>query len=284
MTALTYAQLEGVWIAAGGDPSAAETMAAIAYPESGANPNAVQQGQPYATTGWGLWQITPGNSDPSIGTNQQLLDPFTNAKVAVAKYNASKARSGNGFLPWTTYTSGKYQRYLQAGVAPSTAGLNTNGATLSASIDTLAPGSSTTDTGSTSSSDPTCLVGWSGVSVPIVGSVGSFCLITKKEMRATIGGILILSAGVVALLATITLVKGIDLPKTAAPGPAVIEKIPTPATPTTTDTASSKPTTPSQPKVVRRQANVTPGRKGKPAPKAARVVARAALTAPVVAA
>lgn len=122
MAALSYAELEGLWIQAGGDPSVAPIMAAIAFPESGANPAAVQQGQPYATTGWGLWQITPGNSVPSVGINEALLDPLTNARAAVAKYNSQ------GLGAWTTFTSGAYKQFLQSGVAPA-AGSATGGAT-----------------------------------------------------------------------------------------------------------------------------------------------------------
>lgn len=113
--ALSYSDLEGLWIAAGGPANVANVAAAIAFPESSANPGAIQQGQPYSTTGWGLWQITPGNSVPSVGTDRQLLDPLTNARAAVIKYKAA----GNSFTPWTTYTSGAYRAYLQGGVPPN---------------------------------------------------------------------------------------------------------------------------------------------------------------------
>lgn len=106
----SYAQLEGFWINAGGSPALAPTMAAIAMAESNGN-NVVQQGQPYGSTGWGLWQITPGNSEPSIGTNQQLLNPATNAQAAVAKYNSQ------GLRAWTTWP-GSAQKYLRTGVQP----------------------------------------------------------------------------------------------------------------------------------------------------------------------
>lgn len=116
--ALSYATLEGLWILAGGPPAAASTAAAITYPESGANPDSIQAGQPYATTGWGLWQITPGNSVPNVATDRGLLQPFANARAAVAKYKAA----GNSFSPWTTYTSGKYRASVQNGVTPDLVG------------------------------------------------------------------------------------------------------------------------------------------------------------------
>jgi hypothetical protein len=77
------------------------TAVAITHPESGGDPSAVQQGQPAATTGWGLWQITPGDSS--------LLDPQANASAAFDKFKAA-----NGFSPWTTYVDGKYRQFLDA--------------------------------------------------------------------------------------------------------------------------------------------------------------------------
>jgi Lysozyme like domain len=114
MAAYTYAQLEAYWIGAGGSNASAPIAAAIALAESSGQ-NVIQQDQPYATTGWGLWQITPGNSEPSIGTDNQLLDPSVNAKAAVAKWKAA----GQSFSPWTTYTSGKYFQFLQGNTAPA---------------------------------------------------------------------------------------------------------------------------------------------------------------------
>lgn len=107
----SYAQLEGYWIQAGGPKAVAPIAAAIALAEDSGQ-DSVQQGQPYATTGWGDWQITPGNSEPQVGTNNALLNPLTNAKAAVAKYE----QAGNSFTPWTTFTSGKYLQFLQGNV------------------------------------------------------------------------------------------------------------------------------------------------------------------------
>lgn len=225
-TKLTYAQLEGVWIAAGGDPSAAATMAAIAYPESGANPASIQAGQPYATTGWGLWQITPGNSVPSVGINNALLDPITNARAAVAKYNASKKARGNGFLPWTTYTAGLYKRYLQTGIAPSLAGLSSvspaDAAAVAAGASAAATNSNSIEqgalntvnginsfVGSGTAGDP-CLIAFPGIDIPVVGTVGNFCLFTKTEARALIGGLLMGAGSLIGVLAVITLLRGAD--------------------------------------------------------------------------
>lgn len=112
--AMTYAQIEGVWIKAGGPPQVAATMAAIAFAESSGIPTNVQRGQPYSQTGWGLWQITAGNSVPTVGIDQALLNPLTNARAALVKYK------GGGFMPWTTWRDGAYLRYLRTGSGATT--------------------------------------------------------------------------------------------------------------------------------------------------------------------
>ncbi len=112
--ALSYAQIEGYWIAAGGPSNVASIAAAITGAESSFEPGAIQQGTAYCgsgsnKTGWGLWQITCGNSSPAqFGQDYQLLDPWNNAEAAVAKYDAA-----GGFSPWSTYTDGAYASHLQ---------------------------------------------------------------------------------------------------------------------------------------------------------------------------
>lgn len=64
---------------------------AITIPESGSDPTRIQQGQPMHLTGWGAWQITPGNA--------ALLDLQANANAAFEKYQ----RSGNTFQPWSVW-------------------------------------------------------------------------------------------------------------------------------------------------------------------------------------
>jgi len=108
---LSFAQYRQLWVANGGPGgSTAIIAAAITQPESGRRPGAVQANQPYATTGWGPWQITPGNSVPSAGIDDALLIPNNNAKAAVAKFKGA----GNSFRPWVTFTSGAYAQYLGA--------------------------------------------------------------------------------------------------------------------------------------------------------------------------
>lgn len=188
---LTYGQLEGVWIQGGGDPAVAPIAAAISLAESSGIPNNVQKGQPYTTTGWGLWQITPGNSVPSVGVDNQLLNPVTNAQAAVAKYKAA-----GGFGPWTTYTSGAYRQYLQSGV-PAT----TSGATPSP------PGQASTTGGSND-----CLIKLSlpGVSsLPFIGGAFSTCVFTKGEARALLGGVLMAAGGFTVAVGVLSVAAGL---------------------------------------------------------------------------
>ena len=108
--AYTFAQLVSYAEQGGFPANVAPTMAAIAMAESSGN-NVIQQGQPYRTTGYGLWQITPGNSEPQFGVDQAMLNPVNNAKAAYAKYQ----RQGLG--AWTTYKDGAYTKYLNGNPA-----------------------------------------------------------------------------------------------------------------------------------------------------------------------
>lgn len=105
MTTFTYAQLEGLWIDAGGAKALAPLMAAIATAESGGNSLAKN---PSGATG--VWQIL-GAVDPS--DQSQLTNPQINAKEAVLKYKSQ------GLGAWTTYTSGAYKKYLKGKVPPN---------------------------------------------------------------------------------------------------------------------------------------------------------------------
>lgn len=109
---ISYAQAEGLWIKAGGDPSVAPIAAAIVFPESGGNPSALNPTDNGGRqSSFGLWQISNGTHTPP---DPNWSDPLTNAKLAVAKYKGA----GNAFTPWGTYDSGAYKRYLQSGVTP----------------------------------------------------------------------------------------------------------------------------------------------------------------------
>ena len=81
----SYSGLEQLWVAAGGPPAVEAQAAAIAECESGGRAGA------YNPSGAsGIWQIlgVPFPGDP--------FDPFTNARMAVAKYHGA----GDSFAPW----------------------------------------------------------------------------------------------------------------------------------------------------------------------------------------
>lgn len=105
-TALTFAQLEGYWIQAGGDPKLAPTMAAIALAESGGDPTALNPIDNHGKqSSFGLWQISNGTHAPP---DPHWADPPVNARLAVAK------EKSQGLSAWGTYSSGAYLAYLQA--------------------------------------------------------------------------------------------------------------------------------------------------------------------------
>ena len=106
MTDYSYAQLEGLWINAGGPRDLAPTAAAIAEAESGGNSDARN---PSGASG--LWQIL-GNPFPG-----NAFDPATNARMAVAKWKDAPG-GGQNFSPWVTFTDGSYRAYLSGVVLP----------------------------------------------------------------------------------------------------------------------------------------------------------------------
>jgi hypothetical protein len=173
-TKYTYAQLEGLWINAGGSKTLAPVMAAVAEAESGGCSTAYNSGSPAS----GLWQIEPINSQYVPGGYGNVFNPADNAKAAVNVYGAQ------GLRAWSTYTSGAYKQFMNAGTTP----------------DTNVPGTAATTSAPTSTANPSScviLVPNPVSGVPIIGdlvSANGICLFTTTEARALIGG-LILSAG-----------------------------------------------------------------------------------------
>lgn len=88
---LDLSGLKNLWVKAGGDPAKADLMARVAYAESAGNPNARSP----TGEGVGYWQINPKAHGPGDWT-----DPLTNAKKAVALYNARVAHGGSGLEDW----------------------------------------------------------------------------------------------------------------------------------------------------------------------------------------
>jgi hypothetical protein len=108
--ALSYGQLEWLWINAGGSQSMAPLMAAIALAESSGIPDNNNYTDNGGTqTSWGLWQISNGTHDMPVAN---IDDPYVNAQQAVIKYQSQ------GLDAWGTYTSDAYQQFYQTGVSP----------------------------------------------------------------------------------------------------------------------------------------------------------------------
>ncbi len=125
---LGYAQIEGYWLYAGGPDGSdgghtdAQVAAAITGAESSFLPGIIQPGVDYCgpgadRAGWGLWQITCGNSVPKYGTDFQILNPWNNAEEAVFKCKQDMSAGFNCFTPWSTFNDGAYGSFLQ-GTAP----------------------------------------------------------------------------------------------------------------------------------------------------------------------
>jgi hypothetical protein len=184
MTVYSYAQLEGLWIQAGGPKQQAPLMAAIAEAESGGNSDAEN---PSGATG--LWQIL-GNPFPG-----NAYDPATNAKMAVAKYHSQ------GLGAWSTYTNGAYKAYLSGKTTP----------------DMNIPGSPTaTAAGASAAASADCLVGGTHVGLLFGAGPTLPCLFTKSNARAFLGAWLMTASGLVALAGTAVLGVAVGL-KMAAP-------------------------------------------------------------------
>jgi Transglycosylase SLT domain len=106
---LSYAALEQLWVAAGGPPAWASTMALVAEDESGGNAWEVN------SSGFtGLWQSgTSNNGFPDRPSQQALLDPLANAKEAV-----SLLGGGGGISNWGSGTGDNIGTAAQAQGGP----------------------------------------------------------------------------------------------------------------------------------------------------------------------
>lgn len=111
---LTMAQTVAYALQAGFDASAAAVYGAIAAAESGLNPTA-QGDVSLMNATWGPSvgepQIRTLRADTGKGTDRDIKrllgDPLAQAQAAL---NISD--QGRDWTPWTTYTTGAYQRYL----------------------------------------------------------------------------------------------------------------------------------------------------------------------------
>jgi len=200
-TKYTYAELEGLWIKAGGSKGTAPIAAAIALAESGGcsgDQNPTDNGG--TQTSWGLWQLSDGTHNQPV---PNVLDPAVNARAAVEKYKA------NGWSPWGTYDSGAYKAYMSGGTTPN---LNVPGTT-----GTMQQAKTTANIEPYSADS--CLFGFPGISVPVLGNVGQFCLLPKHTARAWIGAGLMLAGATIAIPAIVLVVVDVGLRAAGAMGP-----------------------------------------------------------------
>jgi hypothetical protein len=125
MAVLTHAQLEALWVTAGGSNATADTAAAIAQAESGGNTAAILNTAYPNLPGYrppsagalpeysvGLWQINE-LAHPQY-TTTTLLSEIGNANAAVAISNG-----GASFSAWSTFQNGAYRQFLTSGGTPT---------------------------------------------------------------------------------------------------------------------------------------------------------------------
>lgn len=117
MTVISDAQIAGLAKAAGLPNSAIAVAVAVALAETNGDTAAHNYNLATGDDSWGLWQINMlGPLGPTrraqfnITSNDQLLDPATNAKAMT-----SISHNGSYWGDWSTYTSGKYLAYLTRG-------------------------------------------------------------------------------------------------------------------------------------------------------------------------
>ena len=203
MTTLSFGQIEKLWTDNGGPAAWAPTMAGIAFFEGGNSTTAHNTTPPDNSVG--LWQINYygsllGPRTAAYGSPDQLLaDPNAQARAAI-----SILGGGPGISAWTGDTVGQQaidnggplslsavQSILQShggstadGFTPS--GTNGQGATGAAS-----------DSGASD-----CVVSFS---LPVVGGP---CLLTRSNLKALRGGILVASGGILMAVGLVVLVAG----------------------------------------------------------------------------
>ena len=113
-TAQREAQLRDAASKAGFTGNALNMAVAIGMAESGGNAGEVNNNPGTGDLSYGDWQINMlGAMGPErraqygLSSNDQLLDPYTNARVAYAMSNG-----GQNWNPWSTFKSGAYRQYL----------------------------------------------------------------------------------------------------------------------------------------------------------------------------
>jgi len=100
----------------GGTEQEATMLGAIAAGESGGNARAHNANERTGDNSYGLWQVNMlGGMGPErrakygLNSNEDLYDPETNARVALAM-----ARAAGGYRDWSVFKSGAYLPYVNA--------------------------------------------------------------------------------------------------------------------------------------------------------------------------
>jgi len=178
VTVYSYAQLESLWINAGGPKALAPLAAAIGEAESGGNSDALNPTDNNGTqSSFGIWQISNGTHTPP---NPNWANPAVNAQLAVAKWRGA----GQNFSPWGTYDSGAYRAYLSNSTSP----------------DPSVPGSATALAAqATAAGSADCLVGGDHIGILFGAGPTLPCLFTRSNARAFLGAGLLVGGGLVAL-------------------------------------------------------------------------------------
>jgi lysozyme-like protein len=110
-TSYTNAQLQQLWIKAGGSKAAAPIAAAIAMAESRGDPDATDDDAD-GSEDRGLWQIN------SVHGALSTYEPLANAQAAV-----QISDNGTDWSAWTTYVSGAFKQFLTGHQTASLAGV-----------------------------------------------------------------------------------------------------------------------------------------------------------------
>lgn len=215
---LSFAQLERLWVANGGNPKWAPLMAGVAIAESGGTPTAAwnttrgstaSRADAGAYGATGLWQIEwPSHqalqrSKTNTATRAQLFTPTVNAKLAVALF-----ATGKGWTNWCTSQScdSAMSRWRGAGFPkfPSAKTVQkwiTGSGGTPATATTLNPFATHTPTKGGATGQTT-----GGNSDPCVVKISAgICLLNRSQARAVKGGLLVAVGGGVMLVSLILL-------------------------------------------------------------------------------
>lgn len=190
----SFAQLEALWIQAGGSQAAAPMAAAVALAESSGNPteDVVNTGGAYpGSHDRGLWQMNSvAHSEVS-----NPFDPLANARAAVRISN-----NGANWRPWCSAwsnndCSGTYLGNGSNAVAHLQQNSNVAPATLAQLTSAQGGAASGGSTGISTTADN------SGCAIPITLPVyGNTCLMTHQQLRVFLGGLLIVAGGVTVIV------------------------------------------------------------------------------------